>query len=96
VGADHVGIGSDLDFAGLSNPIPRPGTPSNISGQPNFSRYNAYMAEDGNAHVDGMNHPLRLFDLTEELIKRRHSDATIRLILGGAFIRALSETWKPA
>ena len=94
VGAEHVGIGSDLDIAGLSNPVPRPGTPSTIQDQANFSRYNAYMAEDGNAHVDGMNHPLRLFDLTEELIKRRHSDETIRLILGGAFIRALSETWR--
>ena len=94
VGAEHVGIGSDLDFEGRSNPVPKDGKLDNISGQPNFSRYNAYMTEGGMAHVDGMDHPKRLFDLTEELIKRKHSDETIKLVLGGSFIRVLSDLWK--
>jgi membrane dipeptidase len=93
VGPDHVGIGSDLDFEGRSNPVPRSGAPD-ITNQPNFSRYNAYMAENGGAHVDGLNHPQRLFDLTEELIRRRYSDDNIRLILGGSWIRALSSIWR--
>jgi membrane dipeptidase len=92
VGPEHVGIGSDLDFEGRSNPVPRSGAPD-ITNQPNFSRYNAYMAENGGAHVDGLNHPQRLFDLTEELIRRRYSDDNIRLILGGSWIRALSNIW---
>jgi membrane dipeptidase len=93
VGPEHVGIGSDLDFEGRSNPIPRTGAPA-ITNQPNFSRYNAYMAENGGAHVDGLNHPQRLFDLTEELIRRRYSDDNIRLILGGSWIRALGGIWR--
>lgn len=94
VGPDHVGIGSDLDFEGRSNPVPRAGQAPDITNQPNFSRYNAYMAENGGAHVDGLNHPQRLFDLTEELIRRRYSDENIKLILGGSWIRALSGIWK--
>lgn len=94
VGPEHVGIGSDLDFEGRSNPVPRDGQAPDITNQPNFSRYNAYMADNGGAHVDGLNHPQRLFDLTEELIRRRYSDEDIKLILGGSWIRALSGIWK--
>jgi membrane dipeptidase len=73
--------------------VPRSGQPD-IANQPNFSRYNAYMTEDGMAHVDGLNHPKKLFDLTEELVRRRYSDENIRLILGGSWIRALSGIWR--
>lgn len=92
VGAEHVGIGSDLDLEGRSNPIPRSG-PLQLAGQANFDRYNAYFAEDGGAHVDGLKHPKRLFDVTEAMVRRRHSDETIRLVLGGSAIRALERCW---
>jgi membrane dipeptidase len=92
LGAEHVGIGSDLDMAGLANPMSNSGPPSVMS-QPNFSRYNAYFAENGGAHVDGLDHPKRLFDLTEALVRRKHSDATIKLVLGGSFARVLGEVW---
>jgi hypothetical protein len=36
-----------------------------------------------------MNHPKRLFDLVEAMGRRRYSDETIRLVLGGNFIRAV-------
>ncbi len=47
------------------------------------------------SHTDigGLDHPLRIFDLTEGLIRRRHSDRDIKLILGGNFERALKEIW---
>lgn len=93
IGAEHVGVGSDLDMDGLSNPVPKSG-PLPIANQPNFSRYNAYFAANGGAHVDGLDHPKRLFDLTEALVQRKHSDDTIRLVLGGSFARVLSATWK--
>jgi membrane dipeptidase len=93
VGAEHVGIGSDLDMAGLGAPVPKKGEPLGIAGQTNFDRYKPFYAEDGGVHVDGMNHPKRLFDLTEAMVRRRHSDATIRLVLGGNFIRALEASW---
>lgn len=93
VGAEHVGLGSDLDMDGRGTPIPRSG-PTAISKQANFDRYNAYYAADGGVYVDGVAHPKRVFDLTETLVRRRHSDDTIRLVLGGSFTRALGETWR--
>lgn len=93
IGPDHVGIGSDLDMAGLANPMSRDGVLS-LGSQPNFSRYNAYFDEEGRAAVDGLSHPKRLFDLTEALVRRKHTDADIKLLLGGSFARVLSATWK--
>ncbi len=93
VGAEHVGIGSDLDMAGRGMPIPRAGATPTIADQVNFDRYKPYYAEDGGVHVDGMAHPKRLFDLTEAMVRRRHSDDTVRLVLGGNFIRAVTASW---
>lgn len=92
VGPEHVGIGTDLDMDGRGNPIPRSG-PTTISQQPNFDRYNAYYTDSGGVQVDGIAHPRRIFDLTEQLVRRRHSDDTIRLVLGGSFTRALGAVW---
>ena len=43
--------------------------------------------------IDGLNHPKRIFDLTEGLIRRKYSDADIEGILGGNFERVLSQIW---
>jgi membrane dipeptidase len=93
MGPNHVGIGSDMDMAGLANGVPRSG-PAPVMNQPNFSRYGAYFAENGGAHVDGLNHSKRIFDVTEAMVRRKHSDDTIKLVLGGNFARVMSETWK--
>lgn len=93
VGAEHVGIGSDLDMAGLGMPIPRTGSTPAIADQVNFDRYKPYYAADGGVHVDGMNHPKRIFDIVETMVRRRHSDDTIRLVLGGNFVRAVTASW---
>lgn len=93
VGVEHVGIGSDLDMAGLGAPIPRGNEPLAIASQVNFDRYRPYYAEDGGVHVDGMAHPKRLFDLTEAMVRRKHSDETIKLVLGGNFVRAVGASW---
>lgn len=93
IGPEHVGIGSDLDMGGLSNGMPATGQPD-ISSQPNFARYGAYMTADGMANVDGLNHPKRVFDLTEALVQRKHTDADIKAVLGGSFARVLKEVWR--
>jgi membrane dipeptidase len=93
IGPDHVGIGTDLDMAGLANPMSRSGA-LDLSRQPNFDRYNAYFDENGSAAVDGLGHPKRIFDLTEAMVRRGHPDEHIRLLLGGSFARVLSSTWK--
>jgi len=43
--------------------------------------------------VDGFDHPRKMYDLTEELIRRGYSDANIRAVLGGNFQRLLTATW---
>ena len=35
--------------------------------------------------IEGLDHPQRMFDLTEGLIRRKHNDKDIELILGGNF-----------
>jgi membrane dipeptidase len=64
-----------------------------IEGQANFERYHPFYAEDGGVHVDGLNHHRRMFDLTEAFVRRGYSDATIGLLLGGNWVRLLSELW---
>jgi membrane dipeptidase len=43
--------------------------------------------------IERLAHPRRIYDLTEGLIRRRHSNDSIRLILGGNFQRALAAIW---
>ncbi|MCA1602862.1 MAG: dipeptidase [Acidobacteria bacterium] len=43
--------------------------------------------------VEGLNHPKRMFDLTEGLIRRKYSDMDIGGILGGNFKRVLAQIW---
>lgn len=87
VGIEHVAIGSDIalygydalprDFVEASKANLKPGT------------YKFRERDD----IDGLNHPLRLYDLTEGLIRRGFNDQNIRLILGGNAKRALASAW---
>jgi membrane dipeptidase len=93
VGVEHVGVGSDLDMVGNPNPI---GGPGNLQSQPNFSRYRYHEDSAGKITIAGLDHPKRMFDLTEGLIRRHYSDADISLILGGNAVRVLSDIWRSA
>lgn len=93
VGVEHVGIGSDLDLEGYGSPRVPPGQDLGPTSQPNFDRYRAYFTDDGYVHIEGLNHPLKMFDLTEGLIARGFSDDEIGLMLGGNFVRVLSDLW---
>jgi len=93
VGIEHVGIGSDLDIEGYGSPRVPPGESLGPTSQANFERYNAFFTEDGYVHIEGLNHPKRVFDLTEEMVRRRWSDEHVRLALGGNFLRVLGELW---
>ena len=90
VGVQHVAIGSDLDLVGNPNPI---GGGFDPKTQPNFSRYRFHEDADGSITIKGLNHPKRVFDLTEGLIQRGYSDADIRLVLGGNAARVLAAIW---
>ena len=90
VGVEHVGIGSDMDLIGNPNPI---GGNRDPSQQANFERYKVHADPDGRITIRGLDHAKRVFDLTEGFIRRGYSDGDIKLMLGGNFVRVLSEIW---
>lgn len=86
VGIEHVGIGSDSDLNGYDD------MPADQYEMLRNSYDSSYAFRD-KIDTDGFDHPLRMYDLTEELIRRGYSDEHIRLILGGNFKRLLDATW---
>lgn len=86
VGIDHVGIGSDSDLNGYDDTSPEMQKGLRAA-------YKDSYAFREKIDTDGFDHPLKMFDLTDELIRRRYSDANITAVLGGNFQRLLSETW---
>ena len=91
VGVEHLAIGSDLDLVGNGNPVGGGGF--NPASQPNFERYLYHVDKPDHVAVTGLDHPKRLFDLTDGLIRRGYSDDDIRAILGGNAIRAFNSIW---
>jgi len=43
--------------------------------------------------IEGLDHPKRIYDLTEGLIGRGYTDRQIELVLGQNFQRVLSDIW---
>jgi membrane dipeptidase len=86
VGIDYVGIGSDSDLNGYDD-MP----------QTERDRLRAsYKASYGfreKIDTDGFDHPQKIFDLTDALVRRGYSDDNIAAILGGNFRRLLGATW---
>ena len=86
VGIEHVGIGSDSDLNGYDDMAPD-----------QYARlkaaYKASYAFRDKIDVDGFDHPRKMFDLTEELIRRGYSNADIQGVLGGNFQRLLGQVW---
>lgn len=93
VGVQHVAVGSDLDMVGNPNPI---GGGMDPRTQPNFARYRYHADAGGKITIAGLDHPKRMFDLAEGLIRRRYADADIGLMLGGNAVRVLSDIWRGA
>jgi membrane dipeptidase len=86
VGIAHLGIGSDIDLDGYDDMPPE-----------EYKRlkagYKGSYAFRDKIDVEGIDHPKRVYDLTEGLIRRKYSDADIRGVLGGNFRRVLTEIW---
>lgn len=49
------------------------------------NRYGMHLSATGLIGIEGVNHPKRVYDLTTGLIRRKYSDANIKLILGVNF-----------
>ena len=86
IGPEHLGVGSDMDLDGYDD------MPPEMNKQLRASYKGSYGFRD-KIDIEGLDHPKRMFDLTEGLIRRKYTDAQIEGILGGNFRRVLGEIW---
>ena len=93
VGVEHLAVGSDMDVVGNAVPV---GSGIRFDSQPNFDRYRYHVDKAEHMAPSGLDHPKRMFDLTQGLIARDYSDADIKMILGGNAVRVLGKIWSPA
>jgi membrane dipeptidase len=87
IGPEHLGVGSDIDLDGYDD------MPPEINKQLRAGYKGSYGFRE-KIDIEGIDHPKRMYDLTEGLIRRKYTDAQIEGILGGNFRRVLSEIWK--
>ena len=88
VGPEHLGVGSDIDLNGYDD------MPPALNRQLRASYKGSYGFRE-KIDIEGIDHPKRMFDLTEGLIRRKYSDKDIEGILGENFKRVLSQVWSP-
>jgi len=86
IGPEHLGVGSDIDLYGYD------AMPPEANRQLRASYKGSYGFRE-KIDVEGLDHPKRMFDLTEGLIRRKYGDKDIEGILGGNFRRVLSQIW---
>ena len=88
IGPEHLGVGSDIDLYGYDS------MPAESNRQLRAGYKGSYGFRE-KIDVEGLDHPKRMFDLTEGLIRRKYTDSQIEGILGGNFKRVLSQIWIP-
>jgi len=86
IGPEHLGVGSDIDLHGYDD------MPPELNKQLRAGYKGSYGFRE-KIDIEGIDHPKRMFDLTEGLIRRKYSDANIEGILGGNFKRVLTDIW---
>jgi membrane dipeptidase len=86
IGPEHLGVGSDIDLYGYD------AMPPELNRQLRAGYKGSYGFRE-KIDVEGLNHPKRMFDLAEGLVRRKYSDKEIEGILGGNFKRVLSQIW---
>ncbi len=86
VGVEHLGVGSDVDLYGYDD------LPADEYEALKGAYKDSYAFRD-KIDIEGVDHPKRMFDLAEALIRRGYADEHIRAILGGNFQRVLGEIW---
>jgi membrane dipeptidase len=86
VGIEHVGIGTDSDLDGYDD------LPAEMQKKLREGYKSSYSFRE-KIDIEGFDHPRKVFDLTEALIRRKYSDANIEAVLGGNFKRLLLQIW---
>ncbi|MBX7174887.1 MAG: dipeptidase [Pyrinomonadaceae bacterium] len=87
IGPEHLGVGSDIDLWGYDK------MPPELNKQLRAGYKGSYAFRE-KIDIEGLDHPKRMFDLTEGLIRRKYTDNDIKGILGGNFMRVLKEIWQ--
>jgi membrane dipeptidase len=85
-GVEHLGVGSDIDLDGYDD----------MPAEENKRLRAGYKGSYGfreKIDIEGVDHPKRIFDLTEGLIRRKYSISEIESVLGGNFKRVLAQIW---
>ena len=86
VGVEHLGVGSDIDLNGYDDMPPK-------EYEQLKAAYKGSYAFRDKIDIEGIDHPRRMFDVTEGLIRRGYTNDHIRGILGVNFQRVLGEIW---
>ncbi len=86
IGSEHLGVGSDIDLDGYDKMPPEENRRLRAS-------YKGSYGFREKIDVEGLDHPKRMYDLAEGLLRRKYSDQEIEGILGGNFKRVLSQIW---
>ena len=88
IGIEHVGIGSDIDLDGYDDMPPE--DYKNLK-----AAYKDSYAFRDKIDIEGIDHPKRMFDVAEGLIRRGYSNPDIANVLGGNWVRILKQAWTP-
>jgi membrane dipeptidase len=86
IGPEHLGVGSDIDLDGYDD-MPAEDYKRLKSG------YKSSYAFRDKIDIEGVDHPKRMYDLTDGLIRRKYTDDQLIGILGGNFARVLKQIW---
>lgn len=87
VGVEHVGFGSDSDLLGYD------ALPPEQTKQLRAYYKQSYAFRE-KLDIEGLDHPRKLFDLTDALLRRGYGDGDIVGILGGNWRRMLGQVWE--
>jgi membrane dipeptidase len=84
LGADHVGVGLDYFF----EPDEESGFNEVMANQAEYWPPDQYPGGEVRAAQ-----PCQFYELAESLLRRNHSDATVKGVLGGNFKRVADQVW---
>lgn len=86
VGIEHAGVGTDADLKGYD------ALPPDMYDRLKSGYKDTYSFRD-KIDIEGLDHPRKIYDLTETLIRRGYGDDNIRAVLGENFRRVLGDIW---
>ena len=91
VGVEYLGVGSDIDLDGY-DAMPADQRARLRAFYRNRAGADTYGFREKD-DIEGLNHPRRMYDLTDALLRRGYGADEVRGILGENFLRVLRVIW---